>query len=151
MGLPETADTIHAAGKIKPVRAFVSGIAASAAYWLASRASTITLTPSGEVGSVGVLDIAVDVSKALESSGIRVNAVSSTPEKIERAPFMPLSDAARSHMQGDVDRWYGEFLAAARRGRGSRVPSDSTLGNGRMVNARDARVLGLVDFIGDVL
>jgi len=47
LGLPETADVIHAANRVKPVRAFVTGIAASAAYWLASQASTITLTPSG--------------------------------------------------------------------------------------------------------
>ena len=69
LGLPETADVIHAANRVKPVRAFVTGIAASAAYWLASQASTITLTPSGEVGSVGVLDIHADISKALENSG----------------------------------------------------------------------------------
>ena len=53
LGLPETADVIHAANRVKPVRAFVTGIAASAAYWLASQASTITLTPSGEVGICG--------------------------------------------------------------------------------------------------
>ena len=48
----------------------------------ASQASTIQLTPSGEVDSVGVLGyISVDISKALESSGVKVNAISSTPEK----------------------------------------------------------------------
>ncbi|HEY3624859.1 MAG TPA: S49 family peptidase, partial [Terracidiphilus sp.] len=68
LGLPETADVIHAANRVKPVRAFVTGIAASAAYWLASQASSITLTPSGEVGSVGVLDLHADISKALENA-----------------------------------------------------------------------------------
>lgn len=151
LGLPETADAIHAANKQKPVRAFVTGIAASAAYWLASQASTVTLTPSGEVGSVGVLDLSVDISKALESSGVKVNAVSSTPEKIERAPFVPLSDDARAHMQAGVNRWYGDFLSAIRRGRGARVRSDSNFGNGRMLNWQDALALGMVDFVGGVL
>src|ERR1700688_3793028 len=41
LGLPETADVIHAANKIKPVRTFVTGIAASAAYWLGSQGSSI--------------------------------------------------------------------------------------------------------------
>jgi signal peptide peptidase SppA len=150
LGLPETADVIHAANKHKPVRAFVTGIAASAAYWLASQASTVTLTPSGEVGSVGVLDLSVDISKALESSGVKVNAVSSTPEKIERAPFLPLSDDARAHMQASVNDWYSQFLGAIRRGRGARVRADGNYGNGRMLGWRDALALGMVDFIGGV-
>ncbi|MFZ0915026.1 MAG: S49 family peptidase [Candidatus Korobacteraceae bacterium] len=147
LGLPETADAIHAANRVKPVRAFVTGIAASAAYWLASQASTLTLTPSGEVGSVGILDISVDISKALESSGVKVNAVSSTPEKIERAPFVPLSDDARAHMQTNVSAWYADFLGAIRRGRGARVSSNSNFGGGRMLNSREALTAGMVDFV----
>jgi signal peptide peptidase SppA len=147
LGLPETADLIAQANRQKPVRAFISGICASAAYWLTSQASTVTLTPSGEVGSVGVLDLSVDISKALETAGVKVNAVSSTPEKIERAPFHPLSDDARKHMQAGVDRWYGEFVGAVRRGRGARVSSNSTYGNGRMLSAKEALREGLVDFV----
>ena len=146
-GLPETADVIRAAGKLKPVRAFVTGIAASAAYWLASQCSTITLTQSGEVGSVGVLDIHADVTKALDNAGVKVTAVSSTPEKTERAPFNPLSDEARAHMQRGVTAWYGDFLSAVRRGRGARVSPTGTYGNGRMLSAKDALAAGMVDFI----
>jgi signal peptide peptidase SppA len=150
LGLPETADVIHAANRVKPVRAFVTGIAASAAYWLASQASTIVLTPSGEVGSVGVLDISVDISKALESSGVKVNAVSSTPEKIERAPFVPLSDDARTHMQANVGRWYSDFLGTIRRGRGARVSASGNYGGGRMLSSREALSTGLVDFVSSL-
>ena len=147
IGLPETAETIFQANKVKPVNARVVGVAASAAYWLASQASTIQLTPSGEVGSVGVLDISVDISKALESSGVRVNAISSTPEKIERAPFLPLSDDARAHMKVNVDRWYSDFLGAICRGRGPRVSASSNFGGGRMLSSREALSAGMVDFV----
>lgn len=148
LGLPETADMIHAANKIKPVRAHVIGIAASAAYWLASQASTITLTPSGEVGSVGVLDIHADISKALENSGVRLTAVHAGEHKTERAPFNPLSDGARAHMQSGVDAWYQDFLSAVNRGRGARVFANSKFGGGRMLSAKDALREGLIDFIG---
>jgi signal peptide peptidase SppA len=148
LGLPETADVIHAANRIKPVRAFVSGIAASAAYWLASQASTITLTPSGEVGSVGVLDLHADISKALESSGVKITAVVSDPKKVERAPFTALTDDARAHMQSGVNAWYGDFLSAVKRGRGLRAVTSGNFGGGRMLNSRDAWSLGMVDFIG---
>lgn len=151
LGLPETAHVIHAANKQKPVRAFVSGIAASAAYWLASQASTITLTPSGEVGSVGVLDLHADISKALENAGVRLTAVTAGEHKTERAPFTTLSDGAKAHMQTEVNRWYADFLSAIRRGRGARVSGSSAFGNGRMLSAKDALREGMVDFIGGVL
>lgn len=151
MGLPETADAIAAANRRKPVTALVTGIAASAAYWLASQASTIRLTPSGEVGSVGVLDIHADVSKALESAGVKVTAVHAGEHKVEKAPFVPLSEGARANMQRNVDAWYGDFLSAIRRGRGVRVSQTSNYGGGRMLNAKDALREGLVDFIGGVL
>lgn len=147
LGLPETADAIHAANRVKPVRAFVTGIAASAAYWLASQASTITLTPSGEVGSVGVLDLHADISKALENSGIKLTAVTAGEHKTERAPFTPLTDSAKEHMQAGVNQWYGDFLAAIRRGRGVRVAPSSNYGAGRMLSAREALSAGMVDFV----
>lgn len=151
LGLPETADVIHRANKVKPVRAFVTGIAASAAYWLASQASTITLTPSGEVGSVGVLDLHADISKALDASGVKITAVTAGEHKVERAPFTPLTDAAKEHMQTGVNRWYGDFLSAIRRGRGARVSATSNYGGGRMLSAKDALRDGLIDFTGGVL
>jgi signal peptide peptidase SppA len=150
LGLPETADAIHAANRVKPVRAFVTGIAASAAYWLASQASTISLTPSGEVGSVGVLDLHADISKALESSGVKITAVTAGEHKTERAPFVPLSDDAKAHMQTSVNAWYGDFLSAVRRGRGPRVSSAGNYGGGRMLSSREALAAGMVDFIGGV-
>jgi capsid assembly protease len=147
LGLPETADVIHAANRTKPVRAFVAGIAASAAYWLASQASTITLTPSGEVGSVGVLDLHADITKALDNSGVKITAVTAGEHKVERAPFTPLSDDAKAHMQEGVNAWYGDFLTAIRRGRGIRAHAGSTFGGGRMLRAPDALVSGMVDFV----
>ena len=149
-GLPETADVIHAANRIKPVVAHVTGIAASAAYWLASQASTVTLTPSGEVGSVGILDLHADISKALDTAGVKITAVTAGEHKVERAPFTPLSDSTKGHMQEGVNAWYGDFLSAIRRGRGARVRADSNYGGGRMLSSRDALAAGMVDFIGGV-
>lgn len=152
LGLPETGDIILQASKRKPVRAFIPGIAASAAYWLASQASTITLTPSGEVGSVGVLDLHADISEALKNAGVKLTAVTAGEHKTERAPFTPLSDGAKAHMQTEVDRWYADFLSAIRRGRGARVSVNSNYGAGRMLSSRDALTHGLVDFVnGGVL
>ena len=150
LGLPETAEVIFQANKVKPVNARVVGIAASAAYWLASQASTITLTPSGEVGSVGVLDIHADISKALENAGVKLTAVTAGEHKVERAPFTPLSDDARAHMQEGVNAWYGDFLSTVRRGRGARVSANSNYGGGRMLSSREALASGMVDFVSSL-
>ncbi len=128
----------------------MTGIAASAAYWLASQASSITLTPSGEVGSIGVLDLHADVSKALENAGVKLTAVTAGEHKTERAPFTPLSDDAKAHMQSGVNAWYGDFLSAIRRGRGARVSASGDFGGGRMLDSRKALSMGLVDFVSAV-
>lgn len=148
LGLPECADAIAQANKVKPVRAHVVGIAASAAYWLASQASTIHLTQSGEVGSVGVLDLHADITKALDNAGVKLTAITAGEHKTERAPFVPLSDGAKAHMQTEVNRWYADFLSAIRRGRGARVSATSNYGGGRMMSAPLALREGLIDFIG---
>lgn len=147
LGLPETAAAIRDANRIKPVRAFIPGIAASAAYWLASQASTVRITPSGQVGSVGVLDIHADITKSLENQGVKLTAITAGPHKAERAPFTPLSDDARASMQSGVDGWYAEFLRDVRRGRGARVAANSDFGGGRMLTAKQALQAGMVDFI----
>ncbi len=147
-GLPETAAAIAQLNRIKPVTALVVGSAASAAYWLASQCGTIVATPSSEVGSVGVLDLSVDMTKALDAAGVKINAVSAGPHKLERSPFNELSDDARAYMQKNVDTLYGDFLSAIRRGRGARVSASGNYGGGRMLSAKAALREGLVDFIG---
>jgi len=51
----ELADEIYSARATKPVVAIANSLAASAAYWLASSAGEFYVTPSGEVGSIGVI------------------------------------------------------------------------------------------------
>src|SRR5580693_1261588 len=90
-GLPETAQVLAQVAKVKPVSAIVEGQAASAAYWLTSQASDISLTPSGEVGSVGVRMMHTDVSKSLQDQGIKVTELFSGDFKNEWSPFSTLT------------------------------------------------------------
>jgi len=52
-GTAELADEVSKAATIKPVHAFIEDLGASAAYWVASQASWITVNASGLVGSIG--------------------------------------------------------------------------------------------------
>ena len=147
-GLPETASLLASIAKQKPISAIVEGTAASAAYWLASQASDITLTPSGEVGSVGVRMMHVDMSKMLENDGIKVTELYSGEHKTEWSPYKPLSNGAQADMQGRLDASHQEFLGAVKSGRGGRASASiakARFGEGRIFSASDALAHGLVD------
>src|SRR5215831_11487320 len=68
--LPEAAAAVRAARATKPVVAVANTMMASAAYWLGAQASELVVTPSGEVGSIGVFAIHNDLSKQMEMLGI---------------------------------------------------------------------------------
>src|ERR1700676_5415437 len=53
-GVAELASEIFAARKVKPITAVFNAMGCSAAYWLASAASEVVCTPSGQCGSIGV-------------------------------------------------------------------------------------------------
>jgi signal peptide peptidase SppA len=147
-GLPETAAVLSQIAQIKPIHAMVEGMSASAAYWLTSQASNIVLTPSGEVGSVGVRLMHADVSKMLEDQGVKVTELYSGDYKTEWSPFKPLSDEAKADMQQRLEKSHNEFIAAVTAGRGARASSEAKaqrFGEGRLFSSNEALRLGLVD------
>jgi signal peptide peptidase SppA len=150
VGLPETANIIAQAAKIKPVSAMVEGMSASAAYWLTSQASDVTLTPSGEVGSVGVRMMHMDISKMLEDAGVKVTELQAGQFKTEWSPYKPLSDDAKADMQRRLEETHQEFMDAISGGRGSRISQNmrrNSFGGGRVFSAKDALQHGFVDRI----
>jgi capsid assembly protease len=147
-GLPETAAIIAAAAQKKPVTAMVEGMSASAAYFLSSQANQIVLTPSGEVGSVGVRMMHVDVSGMLEGMGYKVTELYSGDFKTEWSPYKPLSDEAKADMMPRLEAVHTEFINAVQAGRGARVTEDiksKRFGEGRMFSSDSAIAHGLVD------
>jgi ClpP class serine protease len=65
VGSFEAADAVRAAAGVKEVVAVVSGMAASAAYAIASAATRIVTTSSGISGSIGVVMLHADYSNKL--------------------------------------------------------------------------------------
>lgn len=145
-GTPELADKIFAARGTKPMVAIANGMADSAAYWIGSAFDKLYMTPSGEVGSVGVWTMHVDQSRWLESEGIGVTVVSSTAEKVEESPFAPLTDEARAEMQARVNSIHEQFTKTVARNRGTSVATvRKDYGNGRALSADKAKAAGMVD------
>ena len=64
-GLFDLVDTIVAGRGVKPIRAILTEVAFSAAYAIASAADRISVPRTGGVGSIGVVCMHVDWSRAL--------------------------------------------------------------------------------------
>ncbi len=147
-GTSELAAKVTAARAAKPVIAQVDSLAASAAYWVAAQATEVVSTPGGDVGSIGVIAMHVDLSGALEAAGVRVTTVAAGKHKAEFSPFLPLSDEARSHLMERVEDSHRQFIGAVASGRGVKASIvESDFGQGRVVDARAAMDAGMIDTI----
>ena len=145
-GVPELADEIYSARGQKKIVAVANTMAASAAYWLASAASELVVTPSGAVGSIGVWGAHEDWSQALEKEGVKVTLISAGKYKTEGNPYQPLSDEAKAALQADVDHFYSMFVKAVAKNRGvAQEKVGDGYGQGRMVMASLAAKQGMVD------
>jgi capsid assembly protease len=147
-GVDELASEICAAREQKKIVAQVSPMCASAAYYLASQCSEIAITPSGDVGSIGVKMAHTDLSKSMEMRGVKRTHISAGKYKSEGNSDEPLSEEAQVFLQQRVDDYYGMFVNAVARGRQVK-PADvrSGFGEGRVVGAVEAKRLGMVDRI----
>lgn len=150
-GIDELASEIYQARGQKPIVAVANGLAASAAYWLASAADELVVTPSGEVGSIGVFAVHTDYSEALAKEGVNVTLISAGKYKVEGNPYQPLSEEALAAGQARVDEFYGMFTGAVARHRGaSQADVMDGFGQGRLVSAEQALRLGMVDKVATI-
>ena len=147
--VPEFAAEVYQARGQKPVVAVANTLAASAAYWIASQADELVVSPSAYVGSIGVYAAHDDISGAQAQRGVRTTLVGAGKHKLEGNPYEPLTDEARATMQARVDEVYDMFVAAVARGRGA-SPADVREGyaEGRVASARQALQLGMADRVG---
>ena len=148
-GMEELSAEIFKARSIKPIVAVANSMAASAAFWIATAASELVVTPSADIGSVGVIAAHEDHSAELEEKGVKVTLVSAGKFKTEGNPFGPLTDEAKAALQSRVDDHMRMFVATLARNRGvSTATVRNDFGQGRVVGAKDAVRLGMADRVG---
>ena len=114
----ELARRVREVAAVKPVWAVANDAAYSAAYAIAASAQRLYVTETGGVGSIGVIALHVDQSIKDATDGYRYTAITAGAHKNDYSPHEPLSDAAKSELQGEVDRLYAIFTehVAAMRG-----------------------------------
>jgi signal peptide peptidase SppA len=148
-GIHELANQILAARGRKAIKAYIGGIGASAAYWIASAASEVIVAETAMVGSIGVVSSYVDTRERDAKNGIRqIDIVSSaSPDK----RLDPTSDAGRAALQRVVDSLGDVFVNSVARNRGvsaKKVIAD--FGRGFVMTGAYAVKAGMVDGLGSL-
>lgn len=112
-GISEFASMVK--GASKPVVAYVDGMAASAAYWIAAAASQIVMAKNAMAGNVGAvlsLDTRKDPSKAEIVSSQSPNKRPDVGTDAGRAQLQALVDAQAQVFIDDVASYRGKAAAA---------------------------------------
>lgn len=147
-GTFELANIIKAAGQVKPVYAYVSSMAASAGYWLASAASKgIYTTETAQLGSIGVYILHTDYSRARAAAGLTDTFIKAGKEKTLGNPYEPLSDEAKAALQKDVNYFYSLFTGFVSTSRPALDKDITKWAEGKVFIGRQAVEVGLADGI----
>lgn len=117
-GCFDLADMIYQARGVKPIWSVANEMAFSAGYALASAAERIILTRTAGVGSIGVITMHADYSKAESDFGVKVTAIYAGDRKNDYSHHEPLSREARKLLQDEINRVYGLFADTVARNRG---------------------------------
>lgn len=149
--VPETAALMRDVRAVKPVTAAVSGLDASAAFWISANATRLEATPSARIGSVGVYMERLSLRRMLEREGVDAEVISAGRFKAEGHPYVQVTDEERSDIQARVDESYRQFLADVADGRGVALSTvRDGFGQGRSVSARaalDQRMIDRIDLV----
>lgn len=143
-GIEEMAGMIAAADK--PVTAFVGGLGASAAYWLAASADQIVAAPSALLGSIGVVATVV-AQEQPDRDGFREFEIVSSNAENKRPD--PRSDSGRAEIRRIVDDLESVFVGDVARFRGvSRDTVTGDFGRGGVLVGSEAVAAGMADRTG---
>ena len=131
----------------KPIKGWTETKACSAAYWLMSQCSLLGCSPSANVGSIGVMLVLEDISKALEMAGIKKEAFYGGEFKLIGQPFKPIKDEERKILNEGVAETHEQFKQAVL----SKRQIDPSYMEGLVYEGIKAKAGNLVDVVTDTL
>ncbi|MBR7650768.1 signal peptide peptidase SppA [Brucella oryzae] len=132
----------------KPVVTQVGTLAASAGYMIASASDHIIARQTSIVGSIGVLFQYPDVSKLLDTIGVKVETIKSSPLKAEPNYFSPASEEAKGMIRDMIMDSYAWFVDIVEKRRSFTHEQALALANGAVFTGRQALDKKLIDGLG---
>src|SRR5690606_15654470 len=136
----ELADHIYSSRHLKPIYAYVGGLGASAAYWIASSCSKIFASETALLGSIGVQTLVRSKGKSGE-----ISFVSSISPNKNRDPG---TEQGAQEVQRTVDDLGAIFVQKVARNRG--ITPDAVLtrfGQGSIFIGEKSLEKGMIDEI----
>lgn len=139
-GISELSSLIFNNKNKKPIKAYIGGSGASAAYWIGSSAEEVIINDTGIAGSIGAMLSFDDNSEQKEKEGVKeVKVISSVS---------PLKNSD-SELQALVDSLGEIFVENVARNRNTTVKDvKENFGKGGLFVGKDAVKAGLADRVG---
>lgn len=147
-GAEKLYDAIRRLSAKKPVVAVIDTMAASGAYITALAADRIVAHGNSLVGSIGVLIQYPNIAKLLDTIGVKIDAVKSSPLKAEPSGYEPTSPQVRQVLASLVDDSYVWFKELVKKRRHMSDAELAVVDDGRVFTGRQALGVKLIDQIG---
>lgn len=147
-GSEQIYDELRRVAEKKPVVAVVDSLAASGGYIVALGGDRIFAGDNSLVGSIGVLFEFPNVSKLLDTIGVKVENIKSSPLKASPNGFEPTSDAARAAINALVVDSYDWFKALVKERRQMSDAELAVVADGRVFTGHMGLPLKLIDAYG---
>ena len=141
-------DHIRKIAKDKPVVAVMDTVAASGGYITAIAADYIVARGNTITGSIGVIFSFPEISKLLDTLGIKMEEIKSGELKAEPSPYKPVSDRVRQISNELVQESFAWFTGLVVERRKLSVERVKVLADGRVYTGRQAVTEKLIDALG---
>lgn len=133
----------------KPVVSFINGMAASAAYWIASAGQKMIISGNvSEVGSVGAYIKIADFTKHYADRGIEIKTVYAPQSSKKNESYRELLEGKDELMKADLEKFVNFFIDDVKQNR-QNLSDNEDIFKGAMFYSKEALENGLVDEIGD--
>lgn len=133
-----------------PLYAVVEDLCASGGYYVAVAADKIFVDQASILGSIGVLMDSFGLTDAIDKLGIERRLFTAGENKGFLDPFSPIEPEQKRHVQLMLTEIHQQFIAAVRKGRGSRLKDNPEIFSGLVWTGERSIALGLADAIGNV-
>jgi protease IV len=147
-GAEQLYDSLRAVAAKKPLVVVVDGLAASGGYIAALSGDHVVARSAALVGSIGVLFQYPKLTGLMNTLGVNMEEVKSSPLKAAPNAFEPTSPEARAALESIVMDTYAWFRNLVKDRRQLDEANLARVADGRVFTGRQAIELKLVDQIG---
>lgn len=149
----EIASYVKALAEEKPVIAVMGAQCTSGGYYIASFANHVYARENTLTGGVGVISVWVDLSEYYELQGIKIWVWQKGEEKDLGADWRSPTVEENASIQAEVDALFVKLVSDITTNRDEKLSEHaaSIIGSGAVFLGSEAKDLGLVDDIGNIV